>query len=156
MNTKPKRGQDGIPEKLMDNEIAWREFQPPMLMRAVQDFALQVLDSALFGDPNDSEFDGVRWVLDFREMTAHMYAGDHEVVIVDVRELVEEEIKEREDCYYTESENLRAEAATFEAWAKRLRDTADLQDKGEYGPNELLFSVRENVRETEQKSGDDA
>lgn len=133
---RPQRGLNATPKEIMDAEIAWRDFKPPALTRAIQDFTLEVLENTLFGDPRDGEFDGVQWMLDPNKMTAHMLCGDSEIVILDIGELIELEIAQREGfdfdsflpSYLDDSETYLMIANRFKAWAVRLEKAAIAQE----------------------------
>ncbi len=136
ISVQAKRGHNGSPEELLENEIAWREFRTPNLARAVQNFALEVLEGALFGSPSDTELDGVRWILEMKDMEAVMLCGDYEVAIVSILDLIEIEIASREDIrvgtfggYRDDSETYLAIANRFRTWAKRLEAAASEQER---------------------------
>lgn len=134
---KPTKGQNSSDSELVENEIAWREFSSPQLTTAIHRFALEVLKGALYGADDDSNIDGVRWYLDLNTMTASHLAGDYELAQVDVLQLIEIEIAQREDInigafcgYHDESETYLAIANRFRSWAKRLESAAVRQEIG--------------------------
>ena len=127
MSVRPKPGEDWNDRALINNEIAWRKFETPNLTRAVQDFALDVLKSALIGD--ETETAGVHWVLDIGSLQSTCLLGDMDAVNLEIVELIEDEIGFCEREHVDDSEKYLAAANRFKAWARRLEAAASRQER---------------------------